>query len=90
MPARISLRALVGILAALTTACGPAAPTTGSYVAQFSNGAAYLAWTRTGFAVTGNFSQAIWRDGDAALTNEAFNVTGSADGWWCERCSSAR
>jgi hypothetical protein len=78
--ARISFLAVVGALAVVAMACGPAAPTTGSYVAQFSNGAAYLAWTRAGSEVTGNFSQAIWREGDTALTNETFGITGSADG----------
>lgn len=77
---RLLLLGVAGVLASLVVACGPAAPTTGSYVAEFSNGAAYLAWTRTDTSVSGNFSQAIWRDGDTALTNEAFNVTGTADG----------
>lgn len=80
MRSRLSLLGVAGVLASLVVACGPAAPTTGSYVAEFSNGAAYLAWTRTDKTVSGNFSQAIWRDGDSALTNEALNVTGTADG----------
>lgn len=67
-------------MAAVFIGCGPAAPTTGSYVAEFTNGAAYLAWTRTDKSVSGNFSQAIWRDGDTDMTNEAFSVTGTADG----------
>jgi hypothetical protein len=71
---------IAAFLATLVAACGPAAPTTGSYVAEFTNGAAYLAWTRTDKSVSGNFSQAIWREGDTSLTNEAFGVTGTADG----------
>jgi hypothetical protein len=77
---RLSVLGLASVIAAVVMACGPAAPTTGSYVAQFTNGAAYLAWTRTDKSVSGNFSQALWRDGDTALTNEAFSVTGTADG----------
>ncbi len=71
---------IAAIVATLFSACGPAAPTTGSYVAEFSNGAAFLAWTRTDKNVSGNVSQAIWRDGATALTNEAFSVVGTADG----------
>jgi hypothetical protein len=71
---------IAAFVATLVAACGPAAPTTGSYVAEFTNGAAYLAWTRTDKSVAGNFSQAIWREGDTSLTNEALGVTGTADG----------
>jgi hypothetical protein len=34
-------------MAAVFIGCGPAAPTTRRYVAELTNGAAYLAWTRT-------------------------------------------
>jgi hypothetical protein len=77
----VILRIRIGFLIAVFVAtCGPAAPTTGSYVAEFTNGAAYLAWTRTDKSVSGNFSQALWREGNASLTNEAFGATGTADG----------
>lgn len=77
---RIRIILIAAFVATLVAACGPAAPTTGSYVAEFTNGAAFLAWTRTDKSVSGNFSQAIWREGDSSLTNEALGVTGTADG----------
>jgi hypothetical protein len=71
---------ILASLAILVSGCGPAAPITGSFVAEFSNGAAYLAWTRTGNTLVGNFSQAFRLEGRTALTHESFSVTGTAEG----------